>query len=113
MTSTSANRSDLAVYRSVVDPDDYVPFDGFDAVLSGEPRAAVSWLRTVPAGDGVLYAGMFTVEPSVFRYSFLGDESFHVLDGDLDIAVDGGDTVTLGPGDIASFTQGSVSTWTV
>jgi uncharacterized protein len=84
-----------------------------DAVLSGDPAARVAWLRTGSGGAGVLYTGMFTAEPSTFRYSFAGDESFHVLDGDLDIQVDGGEAVTLGPGDIVSFPKGASSTWTV
>jgi uncharacterized cupin superfamily protein len=89
------------------------PYDGFDAVLAGEPNARVSWLRTGSAGEGILYAGMFVLEPSVIRYTFAGDESFHVLQGDLDIAVDGGDVVTLRPGDLVSFPKGARSTWTV
>lgn len=91
----------------------YESFDGFEAVLDGDPDAKVAWLRTESSGDGVLYTGMFTAQPSTFRYHFSGDESFHLLDGDLDIAVDGGETVTLAPGDIASFPKGATSTWTL
>jgi len=91
----------------------YEQFDGFDAVLAGDPAARVAWLRTGSGGDGLLFTGMFTAEPSTFRYTFGGDESFHVLDGDLDIAVDGGERVTLRPGDIVSFPKGAHSTWTV
>lgn len=105
--------STTTIARSRVDVPIEEPYDGFDAVLSGEPRARVSWLRVGSGGDGVLYAGTFVLEPSVVRYTFAGDESFHVLEGDLDIAVDGGDVVTLGPGDLASFPKGARSTWTV
>src|SRR3954453_22742364 len=88
-------------------------FTGFDAVLDGDPAARVAWLRTGSAGEGMLYAGMFTAQPSTFRYTFGGDESFHVLDGDFDIAIDGGPAITLRPGDIASFPKGASSTWTI
>lgn len=102
-----------ATARSRVDVPVLEPYDGFDAVLSGEPCARVSWLRTESNGEGVLYTGMFVLEPSVVRYTFTGDESFHVLEGDLDIAVDGAEVLTLGPGDLASFAKGARSTWTV
>ena len=101
------------IAKSQVGTQAYEPYNGFDAVLAGNPAARVAWLRTESGGAGVLFTGMFTVEPSTFRYTFSGDESFHVLDGDLDIAVDDGDSVTLRPGDIASFPKGARSTWTV
>src|SRR4051812_38130684 len=101
------------VAHATVDTADYEPYDGFDAVLAGDPAAAVAWLRVGSAGDGLLYTGMFVAEPSTFRYTFAGDESFHVLDGDLDITVDGAEPVTLRPGDIASFPKGARSTWTI
>jgi len=48
-----------------------------------------------------------------FPYSFPGDETFHVLEGEVTIELEGGESVTLGPGDIASFTKGQSSTWTI
>lgn len=106
--------SDLtAASKTHVDTTNYEPFDGFEEVIEGDPAAKVAWLRTQSGGDGVLFTGMFTAEPSTFRYVFGGDESLHVLEGDLDIAIDGGETVTLAPGDIASFPKGATSTWTL
>ena len=107
MTTTST------VARGTAATTDYEPYNGFDAVIQGDPTAGVAWLRTASAGDGVLYAGMFVAHPSVFRYTFVGDESFHVLAGDFDVAIDGGETVRLRSGDIASFPKGAQSTWTV
>jgi len=89
------------------------PFTGFDAVLAGEPSAHVGWLRTDSAGDGMLLAGTFTVEPSTFRYTFGGDETFYVLEGICTIEPDGGEPVELRAGDVASFRKGTTSTWTV
>jgi uncharacterized cupin superfamily protein len=91
----------------------YEPFRAFDEVVSGDPAAEVAWLRTESAGEGMLYTGMFRVRPSVFRYTFAGDESFHVLAGAVEIAVDGGECTALGSGGIASFPKGARSTWTV
>ena len=92
---------------------DYEQFTGFDAVVSGDPDAGVAWLRTTPAGDGVLFTGMFRAEPSVFRYTFAGDESFHVLSGDVEIVLDDGEAVRLTDGAVASFPKGARSTWTI
>jgi uncharacterized cupin superfamily protein len=96
-----------------IEPDHYEPFSGFDAVLEGDPAAGVAWLRTASAGEGALYAGMFVVAPSRFRYTFAGDETFHVLDGAVEIEVDGGPVVGVRAGDIVSFPKGARSTWTV
>ena len=93
--------------------EDYEPFNGFDAVLDGDPAAAVAWLRTTSGGVGVLYAGMFVAAPSRFRYTFAADESFHLIDGEVEIALDGGPSVHLIAGDIASFPKGAQSTWTI
>jgi uncharacterized cupin superfamily protein len=105
--------TDTTTYRSSIDHMGYEAFDGFEAVLAGEPNARVGWLRTDSGGDGILLAGMFTVEPSTFRYVFAADETFHVLDGRCTIAPDGGEAVTVETGDLASFRKGTASTWTV
>lgn len=112
-TPTSTPTTVHTVARGHAGTDDYEPYDGFDAVLAGDPAGAVAWLRTASGGDGVLYAGMFTVAPSTFRYAFAGDETVHVLEGDVEISLDGGPSVRLRPGDIASFPKGARSTWTV
>ena len=91
----------------------YEQFTGFDAVVSGDPDARVAWLRTSPAGEGVLFTGMFQANQSVFRYTFAGDESFYLLSGDVDIVLDGGETVRLTDGAVASFPKGAASTWTI
>lgn len=41
------------------------------------------------------------------------DECIHILEGEVEIAVDGQPVVRLCAGDLASFTAGSRSTWTV
>lgn len=100
-------------YHHAADAVDHEPFTGFERVLAGEPAARVGWLRTESAGDGMLLAGMFSVEPSTFRYVFGGDETFYVLEGSCTIVPDGGDPVELHSNDVASFRKGTTSTWTV
>ena len=94
-------------------PSELEPFHAFAEVLSGDPDAGVSWLRTTASGDATLFAGVFVVHPSRFRYDFDHDECIHVLEGDVEIAVDGQPVVRLRAGALASFTAGSRSTWTV
>lgn len=94
-------------------PDDLEPFNGFAEVLEGDPAAGVAWLRTTASGDATLYAGIFVVQPSRFRYEFAHDECLHLIEGEVEIAVDGEARVQLRPGDVASFSAGTTSTWDV
>jgi len=93
---------------SNVGTQDYEPFEH-----EGEHRGAVHWLRVGSSGDGVLYAGLWMHSHADFQYVFPGDETFHVLEGEVTIDVEGGESVTLRPGDIASYAKGQVSTWHV
>lgn len=94
-------------------PTDLEPFNGFAEVLDGDPAAGVAWLRTTATGDATLYAGIFVVQPSRFRYDFAHDECLHVIEGEVEIAVEGEDPVRLAAGDVAAFSAGTTSTWTV
>jgi uncharacterized cupin superfamily protein len=85
---------------------EYEPF-----MVEGEPFGDVHWLRVGSGGEGVLYAGLWTHDPADLPYVFPGDETFHVLEGEVTIDVEGSDSVTLHEGDIASFTKGQASTW--
>jgi len=89
------------------------PFHGFAEVLEGDPAAGVAWLRTSGTTGATLYAGIFTVQPSRFHYDFDNDECIHVIEGDVEIAVDGESVVKLCAGDVAAFSGGTRSTWTV
>lgn len=106
---TSTTTIDLGTDR----PAHYEPFDGFAEVLAGDPAAGVAWLRTTGSGAATLYAGVFEVQPSRFRYDFALDECVHVIAGDVEIAVEGDRTVRLRAGDVAAFRAGTTSTWRV
>lgn len=94
-------------------PTDLEPFNGFAEVFEGDPAAGVAWLRTTATGDATLYAGIFVVQPSRFRYDFAHDECLHLIEGEVEIAVEGEQSVRLRPGDVATFSAGTTSTWTV
>jgi uncharacterized cupin superfamily protein len=101
------------IHRGTDAPTAYEPFHGFAEVLEGDPAAGVAWLRTTATGDATLYAGIFVVQPSRFRYDFAHDECLHMIEGDVEIAVEGEAPVQLCSGDVASFSAGTTSTWTV
>jgi len=107
MTSTST------IVLGTDDPAHLEPFHGFAEVLEGDPDAGVAWLRTSGTGAATLYAGVFTVQPSVLRYDFGHDECVHVVEGEVEIAVDGEATVALRSGDVAPFSAETTSTWRV
>ena len=95
--------------RSTATAQDWEPF-----VVGGEAIGEVHWIRTEGAEGATLHVGLWRSEPQSFPYPFTADETIHALDGDLVIdLVDSGEQVVLKPGDIASFTKGTKSTWTV
>jgi uncharacterized cupin superfamily protein len=96
---------------STVDATEWEPFEV--AVTEGDPSTQVHWLRDKSGGEGVLFAGLFRAEPGRFDYEFSGDETFHMLEGEIAIALESDDPVTLRAGDIASFPKGAKSTWEV
>lgn len=83
------------------------------AMLEDEHVGDVHWLRTESSGDGQLLTGLWTCQPRTISYVFPGDETFYVLEGNVRIEVAGGESVDLKAGDIASFSKGQVSTWTI
>jgi uncharacterized cupin superfamily protein len=91
---------------------EFEPFP-LSAVLDGDPRGRVHWLRTQGSGQATLVAGIFVGQPSSFRYMFETDETFHVIEGEVTITLDSGESATLLAGDIASFPRGAQSTWEI
>lgn len=100
------------IKKSTDAPTEFEPFP-LPEVLDGDPHGQVHWLRTAGSGETTLMAGIFVGQPSRFRYTFETDETFHVIEGRVTIVLDSGDSVTLGPGDIASFPQGARATWEI
>jgi uncharacterized cupin superfamily protein len=67
-------------------------------------RGHVHWLR-VGGGRGRALRGPLEAWPAHLAYVFPGDETFHVLEGEVTIEIERGEPVTLRPGDIASFAK--------
>ncbi|WP_326594842.1 cupin domain-containing protein [Streptomyces sp. NBC_01803] len=97
-----------AFEHSTADADAYEPF-----VVDGTAVGEVHWIRKEGSGGRTLLVGLWRHTPSIFPYFFGEDETIYALEGVLEVAIEGGETVTLRPGDIYSFAQNTKSTWTV
>ncbi|MEV0589714.1 cupin domain-containing protein [Nonomuraea sp. NPDC050310] len=98
-----------------------LPFDGAfalsvrDADLEPDPLDPASIVSGTPEtfhlslGDG---RGIWEITPGVVT-DVERDEIFVVLSGRASIAIAGGPTVEVGPGDVCLLAEGAQTTWTV
>jgi len=80
-------------------------------VLSGEPRAAgtVLW----QSDDKRLLNGIWECTPGTFTWDYTWDETAYFFEGKFTITDEGGDTVSLGAGDLSFVRAGTRSTWVI
>ena len=98
------------MFSGSVDAPDFEPYPFLDEdILEGKPDSRVHWLR--PEGHGSQLVVIFRSEPAVIRYVWEADETIHVIEGRVRIESEGGQSVELGAGGIASFTAGDRGTW--
>lgn len=83
-----------------LDPDPLDPAQ----IVSGTPVTSVAELD-----EG---RGIWEITPGVVT-DVERDEIFVVLSGRASIAVEGGETVEVGPGDVCLLPEGAKTTWTV
>lgn len=61
-----------------------------------------------------LDASLWRSDPGTYDYLFVGDEAFHVLEGAATVKLpDTGEIVDLRVGDVAYFSAGTRSIWTI
>jgi uncharacterized cupin superfamily protein len=96
------------IHVTNVSAQDYEPY-----MVGEEQFGNVHWLRSESGGEGQLSTGLWTCEPRTVPYTFPGDETFQVLEGELRIEMEGGDAVDLKTGDLVSFPKGRNATWTI
>ncbi|WP_328910034.1 cupin domain-containing protein [Streptomyces sp. NBC_00234] len=79
-------------------------------IVSGSPEVTgkVVW----ESEDGRRLRGVWQITPGVVTDTEV-DEMFVVLSGSATIEVEGGPTLTVGPGDLAVLHEGDRTTWTV
>lgn len=81
--------------------------------VCGDPNMLVHELRSTSGSNGNVWAAVVTIDPCAFKYTFAGDETIHVLNGEATVEVDETQTVELRPGTIASFRKGTSSRWRI
>ncbi|MFJ2608322.1 cupin domain-containing protein [Streptomyces sp. NPDC087425] len=79
-------------------------------IVSGTPEVTgrVVW----ESADGRQLRGVWQITPGVVTDTE-ADELFVVISGSATIEVEGGPTLTVGPGDLAVLRAGDRTTWTV
>ncbi len=100
-------KSDYAVDR--VDAEGYEP-DIIDGIKVGE------FHQIEPAGGSAkkLDACLWRSDPATYEYRFDGDEAFHVLEGMATVELpDSEEKLELRAGDVAYFSAGTRSIWTI
>jgi uncharacterized cupin superfamily protein len=100
-------RAEYVVDR--VDADGYEP-DKIDGAQVGE------FHQIEPAGGsgGKLDACLWRSDPAIYDYLFENDEAFHVVEGAATVELpDTGEKIDLRTGDIAYFSAGTRSIWTI
>lgn len=82
------------------------------APLSGVLRVANKTLVNLPE-EGIA-AGFWNAETGRARFDFIeSGEVVYVIEGEVDVHEDGGETVTLRPGTAAAFPKGWTGEWEI
>ena len=81
-----------------------------EQIVSGTPEVSgkVVWESV----DGRQVRGIWQITPGIVTDTE-ADELFVVISGSATIEVEGGPTLTVGPGDMAVLREGERTTWTV
>ena len=102
--------SDAGPWVAAVDTEEWEPF-----ALGELEIGEVHWLRVEETEERTFYAGLWRIGPGEYPpevpYDMPMNETIHVLEGEVEIEVEGGPTLQLGPGSIASFAAGTSTRW--
>lgn len=80
-------------------------------IVDGTPDARGAVL--LQSADKLISSGLWSCTAGSFRWEFGWDEFVHILEGEVTITEDGGDSYTLRPGDSAHFPLGLRTQWHV
>ena len=80
-------------------------------ILEGSPQAKGTVL--VQSADKLVSSGLWSCSAGKFNWIFGWDEFVHVLEGEVSITEEGGETYTLRAGDFAHFPLGLKTEWNV
>lgn len=62
---------------------------------------------------GILQCPTWSKEPSTFPWSYSEQETAYILEGEVTVTADNGESVSFGPGDLVIFPSGLKCTWHV
>ncbi|MGW6912969.1 cupin domain-containing protein [Kitasatospora sp. NPDC054939] len=96
----------LHIPDAVLEPEPLDPAQ----VLAGRPEVSSTVVWESP--DGRQLRGIWQITPGTVTDTE-ADEMFVVISGRATVAVEGGDTFEVGPGDLAVLRRGDRTTWTV
>jgi uncharacterized protein len=79
-------------------------------VIEGNPESTMAILWQ--SEDNTLYNGVWHCTPGIFMLTSPG-ETITLVEGRVTITPEGGEPITLGPGDLAYIPEGTVARWEV
>jgi uncharacterized cupin superfamily protein len=101
------SKGDYVVDR--VDAEDYEP-----DIIDGNQVGEFHQLEPTGGSAEKLDASLWRSDPGRYDYLFAGEEAFHVVEGAATVELpDTGETVELRAGDVAYFSAGTRSVWTI
>jgi uncharacterized cupin superfamily protein len=80
-------------------------------ILEGAPQARSTQLAESADGTSMIMAWSCTA--GSFTWNYAGDETVHIISGEVFVTDSDGKVRRLGPGDMAFFPAGSRSTWRI
>jgi uncharacterized cupin superfamily protein len=80
-------------------------------VIAGEPEARS--VKLTESADGLVSTHVWDCTAGRFHWNFGVDEIVHILDGEVHVTDDDGQTIVLGVGDVGHFALNSHTVWDV
>jgi uncharacterized cupin superfamily protein len=91
---------------SLDSPEGWLPYPLGADIIEGEPDCTMKLLRTVGTVTPYKAVAFFTAGPSTFRWHFINDEAFVLLEGRIAITLENGERTEMRAGDAVSFPGG-------
>jgi uncharacterized cupin superfamily protein len=94
---------------------DRVDADGYEPdIIDGTPVGESHGVAPSGGGANALDVSLWRSDPATYDYVFEHDEAFHVVTGAATIELlDSGERIEVRAGDVAYFTAGTQSVWTI
>jgi len=80
-------------------------------IVEGDPQGRGATIHEAAQDGRFVGVYVFACQPARTSYVLEHNEILHVLEGEVEISLDDGSTVHLGPGDVAFLPKGHTSHW--